>query len=228
MSHDDKHARKLRSILQRLNHPGTPEEERKTCQRIADALREKYPHLRDLDPTPGEAVLLWSEPWQRELLEHIGMWLDLEVIDDRADDKRKAKAMRFRGPTWMTEVVEHVYDQQRPKLQKALDLTLFGYINGAMPMPVREPVHEPGPATPAPHGSSPASGYEFPAGHARGGTVARSGPLPTRPVPDIAEDDVFGAAVRLGRDNQADTGRKQIKGPRGRRPPRPSPFWKKP
>lgn len=211
----EKHARRLQAIMARANDPGATPAEQETCRTIAARIREKYPQLADLAIEDGSCRLLWTEPWQRELLEHVGAWLDLSVTDEQENDKRKQKSMLFSGPTWLVEVVEYVYDQQRPLLQRALDVTLYGYMNGAMPLPEEvQPLPDPGDRTWS-------GGAEFPTGHSRGG---HAGPPADHHITVGMLDALDGAdgvlreSLRMGRRHQADTGRKRLTAKNVRKP----------
>lgn len=223
--------RKVRARL--APDSGATDAERETSKIIMDRLRERYGQSLGASSASeeiGRSELLWTEAWEHDLLEHLGAFLGLQVHDLSQEDRRRHN-MIFSGEQYLIDLLEELHPRQHRALNLALSAALFGYLNGAMPLPA-----EPG----APSRMRETE-IEVPEYHAR--KPPRRSP-PPGDVPQGVSDDVIGviqSATRMGSGYRAETGRKRIvqqplpprkmpeepPTPTDRDDPVPSPFWRR-
>lgn len=116
------------------NDKTAPESERETALLAMDKLRELYGDgIVPADVKQDSVWLRFKETWQIDLIVYIGVFLDLKVYDGRGPRGGRSKEIELHGDVPLLAVAEDLYAFHVKKLERILQLTGGGYMQGAFP-----------------------------------------------------------------------------------------------
>lgn len=118
---------------------GTPEGE--TAARIAEKMRDRYgPDVETSAEELATVRLSFSNTYEKTILGRVALYLGLTAYTvgrRRTDGKgmRYLDVLDLEGPASIVQLAKPLYDQYKEKASRYLELSLGGWLFGALPLP---------------------------------------------------------------------------------------------
>jgi len=131
--------------IKRLAEHGATPGEREAAKNALTKMYAKYrsSELETVEMEQGRVEVTWQHNWERNLIQHVAHYLDVEVHCFADGHRRTTRILR--GPTHLVELAADLYHAHRAILKARIFQFTLGYNQGAMPVTLKSSDRKPDP-----------------------------------------------------------------------------------